>query len=364
MEKLFRSSNKKFYQNDSGRNPRGPDGAVTTCRSCGSRNHWVRDCPDKEKREEDKEKAFLSLASLSPSMLNECTGRGILDTACTKFVCGEVRMLRYLHKIAKFCQKMVNRSTTRSRIMFGDGSTVKSLECVTVPIQLADLVCTLKVEVLPGNLLSIESMKRASIISNLKDNTLTLPGSEAPLKLEQTSTGHLTVSLIPPHQGTDHLALIANDGEISEKQVLKLYRQFAHCHEKRLLNLLKSAGQEGKKLTKLVASVVSACGVCVKFGRAKPRPVVTMPLSTHFNGVVALDLHQLAENYYYLHIIDVFTRFSQAILITDKRAETIVAMFNKVWTLYLEYLMLFYLTMAVSSIMTFLDRTLNALISC
>ena len=352
---MFRSSNKKFYRNENGRNPRGPDGAVTTC----------PDCPDKEKREEDEEKAFLSLASLSPSMLNECTGRGILDTACTKTVCGEVWKRRYLHKIPKFCQKMVNRSTTRSRIMFGDGSTVKSLESVTVPIQLGDLVCTLKVEVLPGNLpllLSIESMKRASNILNLKDNTLTLPGSEAPLKLEQASTGHLTVSLIPSHPGNDHLALIANDGEISEKQVLKLHRQFAHCHEKRLLNLLKSAGQEGKELTKLVESIVSACGVCVKFGRAKPRPVVTMPLSTHFNGVVALDLHQLAENYYYLHIIDVFTRFSQAILITELKRSLQCS--TNYGPLYLEPLMLFYLTMAVSSIMTFLDRTLNALISC
>ena len=61
-----------------------------------------------------------------------------------------------------------------------------------------------------------------------------------------------------------------------------------------------------------------------------------MPLSTEFNESVAMDLHkctELRDNVYYLYIIDLFSRYSRAVLIFNKQPETIIKGFLRHWWL-------------------------------
>ena len=44
-----------------------------------------------------------------------------------------------------------------------------------------------------------------------------------------------------------------------------------------------------------------------------------------------MDLHQLGRNLWYLHLIDEFSRFSNAVIIKSKFTDIIIKMFLKYW---------------------------------
>ena len=49
-----------------------------------------------------------------------------------------------------------------------------------------------------------------------------------------------------------------------------------------------------------------------------PRPVVSLPRATSFNDNVAMNLHHLKENLWYLYFIDEFSPFSTGATIRNK----------------------------------------------
>ena len=140
----------------------------------------------------------------------------------------------------------------------------------------------------------------------------------------------MVASLLP--SGThisDTLTLFS--GSFTLKNIEKLHKQFGHCKSGKLISLLKNAGCKDKKLTKDVEDVVNACETCQRYGRAKVRPKGGLPHATDFNQALAFDLHQLGQKIWYFHVIDLFTKFSVASIIQDKRAETILAKFLRIW---------------------------------
>ena len=62
-----------------------------------------------------------------------------------------------------------------------------------------------------------------------------------------------------------------------------------------------------------------------------PRPAVGLPRAYDFNDTVAMDLHQLGPNLWYLHLIDEFCRFSNAAIIKSKSSNVVTKMFLKYW---------------------------------
>ena len=72
--------------------------------------------------------------------------------------------------------------------------------------------------------------------------------------------------------------------------------------------MLAQAGKNRAFLKKSVENVCESCTVCAKFGRAKARPVASLPLSVRFNDMIAIDVHmntELGSSVYHFHIIDV-----------------------------------------------------------
>ena len=63
-----------------------------------------------------------------------------------------------------------------------------------------------------------------------------------------------------------------------------------------------------------------SCSVCLRF-RKPLRPVVGLTLGNRFNDTVCLDLKEHGHNQYWiLHLIDTFTRYSAHRLIKTKRS--------------------------------------------
>ena len=103
----------------------------------------------------------------------------------------------------------------------------------------------------------------------------------------------------------------------------KLHQQFGHPTHDKLLQLVKTAGVEDGEFHDQLKIVAENCITCIKFKRKNLRPVVGMSLSKDFNSTVAMDLKKCGQKYI-LHIIDLATRYSDAVLINSRHKDIVV----------------------------------------
>ena len=66
---------------------------------------------------------------------------------------------------------------------------------------------------------------------------------------------------------------------------------------------------------------VTSCDTCARFKKPPPHPTVGLPKSSEFNDVSADPLY-VKQGFFYLHIIDEFTKYSEAAIINRKNGST------------------------------------------
>ena len=95
--------------------------------------------------------------------------------------------------------------------------------------------------------------------------------------------------------------------------------QLAHASKDQLEKILKRAKLMTPDLKYIIEDIVSNCDVCIRHQREKPRPVVGLSKSDGFNQTISMDLHELVPHkIWYLHMVDEFTRYSNAVIIKSK----------------------------------------------
>ena len=180
-------------------------------------------------------------------------------------------------------------------------------------------------------LLSLQSLQRAKANIDLSNGTLTM--GEKRISLEFSSAGHLLLPICSVDL-EQALMTVGKIDNLDKSQIWKLHRQFGHCSQSKLTTLLRSAGYPTKTSEGLVKSIIQECGTCVKFGRGRDKPAVSLPLSQEFNETIAMDLHKIEDKTstcYYLHIIDLFSKFSAAGVVFSKTPEEIFECFVEKW---------------------------------
>ena len=158
------------------------------------------------------------------------------------------------------------------------------------------------------------------------------------MALQQTSSGHYCIELQGPRERgeklTDHEILMLKK-EMTEKErdkeMLKLHRQFGHASGDKLKKLLASAGCVDDDTLKSLEKVVRECDVCQRYGKTPSRPAVSLPMATDWNETISVDLHQLEPSLWFLHIIDMFTRYSAGAVVRTKSGVEIMEKFVKHW---------------------------------
>ena len=88
--------------------------------------------------------------------------------------------------------------------------------------------------------------------------------------------------------------------------------------KKNLKRLFKNAGKLNSEITSLIDAAIEKSKTCKVYKKPNPRPIVGLSRTADFNQTVAMDLHQLLHNTWYFHMIDEFTRFSNAVTIYCK----------------------------------------------
>ena len=127
-------------------------------------------------------------------------------------------------------------------------------------------------------------------------------------------------------------ALIANCQQKEKAEFIEiLHKQFAHPTAKRLKSLLKDAGGYTKNHLAYVDRLTNNCDVCKRFKKTPTRPVVSLPLATEFKEVVAVDLKEWRPNVYFLHLVDVATRFSLVAVVRKKTPEVFTEKIMTLW---------------------------------
>ena len=122
---------------------------------------------------------------------------------------------------------------------------------------------------------------------------------------------------------------------LSQKEIIKLHHFFGHCSRDRLRDLIKNANRMGPD-TERHLDLVKDCEVCKVESSKRPKPKVSMPRSTNFNHVVAIDLKEnkrFASKAppYILYIVDLFSRFKAGVFVRSKQGPVIVEALLHQW---------------------------------
>ena len=342
-------------------NPLDPKGNPSKCSICESIYHWRRQCPHKKEKvlmmeqnddNSDSEKCHITLFTKSTSakeyeiLTVEAYGAAILDTACSKTVCGQVWYDNYLSSLSDKDRNSIDTQDSHKLFKFGDGEAVYSSKRVTIPAKIGNKLCSIEAEVVPVEiplLLSKTSLQRAGTILNLQEDTAVMFDQQ--IRLELTSNGHYCIDILKDYDAdkndiletsidTKDILVVNEQMSDKEKRTIfeKLHKQFGHASTDRIKRLLTCAGQKiSSESSKVLHDVIDKCDTCLMHKPTPRKPAVCLPLAGDFNETVAVDLHELQPNVYYLHIIDIFTRFSSGAIIKTKQADEFVKQFLKCW---------------------------------
>ena len=329
------------------RNHSDARGNTNKCFECGSQYHYRNMCPRRvyemksdQKWNEKSEECYLTIEQKDTrKMVADSLNCAVLDSACSSTVCGLDWLNCFLDTLTDDdLQKVVEEKSNMS-FKFGDGSVVKSLKKVIFPAVLAGERCKIKTDVIDSDiplLFGKPSMKKAKVKIDLENDCAIVLGKH--VDLECTASGHYCIPISDFEKGNQEIHQVflmeesgADQNDI-EKKVIKLHKQFGHPSSKRLNQLLKDAGISNEDYFIFVNSISDECDICKKYRRTPLKPIVSLPMAREFNETVAMDLKEWKKGeIYFLHLIDMATRFTRSAVIYSKEKRVIINKIIEMW---------------------------------
>ena len=129
-------------------------------------------------------------------LVSESSCAALLDSGCSKTVCGEYWYDNYVGSISDYDQSCVKEEPSKASFTFGDGSSEKSLKRTQIPCYIGGKRCFIETDVVKCNiplLLSKKAMKKGRMCLNFADDRATLGKLTIPLKC--STSGHYLLPL-------------------------------------------------------------------------------------------------------------------------------------------------------------------------
>jgi len=210
----FRGYNRRTIGRGTGRMNPVFNGVVSRCNVCQSTHHWAKDCPHANKNvnmtenvekhsEETVHMTLMTEAKLLDKISNqdvlvmEACNTAIVDTACTKTVCGKEWLQYMLDSLSSEELKSVEIKKSHMPFKFGDGRIINSYQTVTFPAKVGNRLCNIKTEVVECKiplLLSKESLAKAEVVIDIGKDHVMMFGQK--VNIQTTSTGHYCVNIM------------------------------------------------------------------------------------------------------------------------------------------------------------------------
>ena len=179
-------------------NPVNSSGNITKCSVCQSIYHWYKECPHKI-NDADGNQVKSSLFSKEVyncycyinKFVGETFNHAVLDSGCTKTVCGESWLNNYIDTISADDKQKVVESKSDTKLKFGDGNTVQAIKEVKIPAQIGNKEVDIHTDIINNELpllLSKDAMKKAETTIYFTKDKINILGQEMDMKF--TSSGH------------------------------------------------------------------------------------------------------------------------------------------------------------------------------
>ena len=322
-------------------NPQGSDGKPQTCHICGSIFHFAgkngENCPESYENlqnayQTDFDEALKCEELQEIYAVGDSSDECLLDSCCTFNVMGQQWKEKFFGNFSESDMKEVKIDKTSTRYRFGGEKPIPATERVTFPCYILGERTKLTADVVPRDvpfLMSKAEMKRRRF--KIDFDTDSLKVKDKCHELETTYNGHFKL----PLWKYEEINLCVKEMTQDEKKAMitKLHRQFGHQPAYITEGLLRRADILTPELKKLNIEIAVNCNTCKLYKRSPPRPVVALPIASKFNDIVAMDLKvfSLTKGIYFIHYIDLFTRFSKAIVIKSKEPKVVVDSFISTW---------------------------------
>ena len=322
-------------------NPTGTDGKTLTCKYCGSFRHLVANCQHtketmakvhttntspKDDQEDEHVVLFAGYDKREIAQLGiDARICAVLDIACSSTVCGETWLENYLNSMNPQDRRKMKQTVCQKMLKFGGGEIMRSKGEYSLPAVVAGKDVLIRTDVVRSDiplLLSRSAKKTAGVKMDMENDTANIFGKDVALNL--TTSGNYCIPIDRmeeiPVEEVFSVKLEEMDSKDRYKTLAKLHRQFAHPPLKKLKLLLQNAGLWRNEYVDLLEEINKSCDLCKRYAKTPPRPVVGLPLATHFNETVAMDLKQW-NGRWILHIIDMWSRYTVSVFISRKKAK-------------------------------------------
>ena len=325
-------------------NPKGSDGTLLTCSSCGSFRHMMANCPHSwENMQErvnitEEEEVVMFTGNVREDITRlgiDARNCAVLDSACSSTVCGQLWMRSYVDSLNETDKAKIFKEDGNKVFKFGGGTRLKSIGEYSLPAVIAGKDVTIKTDVVDSDiplLLSRTAMKKAGVKMDLENDTAEIFGQHISLNL--TSSGHYCIPIDKteeiPVADVCAVRLEELDSKKRYATLLKLHRQFAHPPMKRLIALLKDAGVWKEEYEQELLTIEEQCEICKRYAKTPPRPVVSLPMASQFNEKVAMDLKQW-NGRWILHMIDMWSRYTVSVFIDRKKTTGVIEKMMTNW---------------------------------
>ena len=332
-------------------NPTGTDGKTLTCKYCGSFRHLVANCQHtketmskvhitdtspKDEQEDEHVVLFTGYDKREIAQLGiDARNCAVLDSACSSTVCGETWLENYLNSMNPQDRRKMKQTVGQKMFKFGGGEIMRSKGEYSLPAVVAGKDVMIRTDVVGSDiplLLSRSAMKTAGVKMDMENDTANIFGKDVALNL--TTSGHYCIPIDRmeeiPVEEVFSVKLEEMDSKDRYKTLVKLQRQFAHPPLKKLKSLLQNAGLWRNEYVDLLEEINKSCDLCKRYAKTPPRPVVGLPMATHFNETVAMDLKQW-NGRWILHIIDMWSRYTVSVLINRKKPSNVIDALMQRW---------------------------------
>ena len=305
----------------------------------------IKEENSEEKVENQVEKVFFTT---NKEELSKFTAESIncaaLDSCCTSSVSGDKWMKIFLSSVPSGLQdKIKGPYKSRKTFQFGNQGILPTQKAYTIPITVAGNLHLIEVDVIDSDiplLMSKSHMRQLGITLNMANDTASINGK--PIRVDTTSAGHFILNLFGDNEHQDTMLMqeifainmLEEDESVQNRMLIKLHKQFGHRPKRVFIDLLKSAEQWDPKFGKMIDKIIDGCEGCILRKRSPDKPAVALPMAKDFNHILSMDLKKWDNKNYILYFVDLFTRYTVGVVITDKKPETIVeALFNN-WIRY------------------------------
>lgn len=168
-----------------------------------------------------KFKSVISQCTQKSHSPKHCFGSAIIETDCTRTVCGQQWLESYFIELSQEELNYVKKSETQSQrpFRFGDGKVVYSTKRLKILAKIGETKCHIETYVIPL-LLSKASMKRTGRVLDIENDRSVM--FNKPVKPDFTSSGHYCVNIMNNKNKSIHydeqLLAAAEDGTSNENK--------------------------------------------------------------------------------------------------------------------------------------------------